>query len=58
MELEFGGDGIDHLSLLASNDLQSPDVIGISSSILSVSSNLEVSLADWSWFSVTVDVSS
>ena len=58
MELELGGDGIDHLPLLASDDLQSPDVIGISSSILSVSSNLEVSLTNWSWFTVTVDVSS
>ena len=58
MELEFGGDGIDNLSLLPSNDLQSPDVIGITSSIFSVTSNLKVSLTDRSGFSMTVNISS
>ena len=57
VELQLAGYRVHNLSLLSTNNLQSPDIIGISSSILTIPRHLEMSFADRGWLSMAVDVS-
>ena len=55
VELELGGDGVDHLALLPAHDLQAPHVGSVPGPVLAIARRLEVELINFDHKTISQD---